>query len=389
MTRARIAIVAGACVATASALALTRSEMLSPLRSESAWSRPTDAPPPADPVVRVGALGRIEPCSEVIDIDTSMGDRIERIAVLEGQHVAAGDELVVLDGHDQAVAEREEVAALLEEARDRLTTTRAQGEAAIAAAAIELRTVQNLKPIQIESQKTKVRSLEAEAGNAAAEFARATQLLRANAITQEEFDRRKFENVRQQESLAGARLSLAEMEADFDCSLDAARAALDEARTVMEQSLAVIPVRSLERKLVLGDERVRRTIIRAPISGRVLKIRAHVGERLGNRPLMQLGDTSEMHAVAEVYETDIARVRVGQRASVSSASLGGSIAGAVVRVGSIIYKNDVLNVDPAADADARVVEVRIKLDEPERVADLTNLQVDVLIDTTTETTPDA
>jgi len=386
--RARLAIVAAVCIAMASTLALTQSEVLAPLRGESTWSRPNDAAPAPNPVVRVGALGRIDPCSEVIDIDTSMGDRVLRIAVLEGQRVDAGDELVVLEGHDQAVAEREEIAALLDEARDRVTTTRAQGEAAIAAAAIELRTVQSLKPIQIESQKTRVRSLEAEAGNAAAEFARATQLLRSNAITQEEFDRRKFENVRHQENLSGARLSLTEMEADFDCSLDAARAALDEARTVMEQSLAAIPVRSLERKLVLGDERVRLTIIRAPIAGRVLKIHAHVGERLGNRPLMQLGDTSEMHAVAEVYETDIMRVGVGQRASVSSASLGRPIAGSVVRVGSIIYKNDVLNVDPAADADARVVEVRIKLDEPERVADLTNLQVDVLIDTTTETSPD-
>ena len=39
-----------------------------------------------------------------------------------------------------------------------------------------------------------------------------------------------------------------------------------------------------------------------------------------------------------------------------------------------------LDVDPAADADARVVEVRIRLDEPEALASLTNLQVDVLIE---------
>jgi HlyD family secretion protein len=44
-----------------------------------------------------------------------------------------------------------------------------------------------------------------------------------------------------------------------------------------------------------------------------------------------------------------------------------------------IYKNDILDVDPAADADARVVEVRIRLDEPDLVAGLSNLQVDVEI----------
>jgi HlyD family secretion protein len=42
----------------------------------------------------------------------------------------------------------------------------------------------------------------------------------------------------------------------------------------------------------------------------------------------------------------------------------------------------VLHVDPAADVDARVVDVWILLDSPETVARMTNLQVDVKIDLT-------
>ena len=45
----------------------------------------------------------------------------------------------------------------------------------------------------------------------------------------------------------------------------------------------------------------------------------------------------------------------------------------------MIYKNDVLNIDPAAKTDARVIEVRIELDDPERTSRLSNLTVDVLI----------
>jgi HlyD family secretion protein len=45
----------------------------------------------------------------------------------------------------------------------------------------------------------------------------------------------------------------------------------------------------------------------------------------------------------------------------------------------MIYKNDVLNVDPAAKTDARIVEVRIELDDPQRTSHLSNLTVDVLI----------
>jgi HlyD family secretion protein len=45
----------------------------------------------------------------------------------------------------------------------------------------------------------------------------------------------------------------------------------------------------------------------------------------------------------------------------------------------MIFKNDVLNVDPAAKSDSRVVEVRIELDDGAPVAGLTNLTVDILI----------
>jgi HlyD family secretion protein len=53
-----------------------------------------------------------------------------------------------------------------------------------------------------------------------------------------------------------------------------------------------------------------------------------------------------------------------------------------VEVGLEINKQDVLNTDPAAKFDARVVEVKVLLDEPSsrRVADLTNLSIQVSVD---------
>jgi hypothetical protein len=55
--------------------------------------------------------------------------------------------------------------------------------------------------------------------------------------------------------------------------------------------------------------------------------------------------------------------------------------GKSVQVGGMIFKNDVLNVDPAARVDARVVQVWIDLDDAAPVERMTNLTVDVLIDT--------
>jgi len=72
-------------------------------------------------------------------------------------------------------------------------------------------------------------------------------------------------------------------------------------------------------------------------------------------------------------------VRIGQTATITSNAFPGTITGTVDHIGLQIRKNDVLNTDPAADTDARVIEVKIKLAESPKVAGLTNLQVNVAI----------
>jgi len=119
--------------------------------------------------------------------------------------------------------------------------------------------------------------------------------------------------------------------------------------------------------------------VRAPIAGQVLEIYARAGERVGPEGILELGNTAEMFVVAEVYETDIARVRIGQPARISSPALDHPLEGKVERIGLKIAKKDVLATDPVADADARVVEVEIRLADPESAAKLTNLRVDVVI----------
>jgi HlyD family secretion protein len=119
----------------------------------------------------------------------------------------------------------------------------------------------------------------------------------------------------------------------------------------------------------------------APVDGRILNIRIKPGEDITSGTVLTMGDTSSMRAVAEVYETDIGRVTIGQPATVTSRALPRPISGKVVRIGNMVFKNDVLNVDPAARADARVIEVWIDLGDTMLTERLTNLTVDVIIDT--------
>jgi HlyD family secretion protein len=120
--------------------------------------------------------------------------------------------------------------------------------------------------------------------------------------------------------------------------------------------------------------------VKAPLSGRVLRLIARSGEKVGPEGILELGDTNQMYAVAEVYETDIGRVHIGQPVTIRSSALTSELLGHVEKIGQRIGKKDVLTTDPVADADARVIEVRIKLADSSSVEHLTNLRVDVVFD---------
>jgi HlyD family secretion protein len=129
-----------------------------------------------------------------------------------------------------------------------------------------------------------------------------------------------------------------------------------------------------------ANEDLELSTVRSPIDGQVLEIHAREGERVGPEGIAELGETQAMYAIAEVYEADIGRVRVGQAARVTSPALPHALVGRVERVGLKVGKKDVLSTDPVADADARIVEVEIRLEDSEPAAALTNLRVDVTIE---------
>jgi HlyD family secretion protein len=119
--------------------------------------------------------------------------------------------------------------------------------------------------------------------------------------------------------------------------------------------------------------------VRAPFAGRIMRIHAHPGERVGEEGILEMGATHRMVAIAEVYETDIPRVQLGQRATVTSPVFSHPVTGRVSHIWPLVAKQDALGTDPAARKDARAVEVEIQLDESGSVASLSFLQVTVEI----------
>ena len=160
-------------------------------------------------------------------------------------------------------------------------------------------------------------------------------------------------------------------------SADSGRAACASARASAGAAQAAVAVADSEVKRALAVHQ--RAFIRAPVDGRVLDIHTRPGEMVGPAGILELGRVDRMYAIAEVYETDIARVRVGQPATVSSKAIGRPMAGTVERNRQQVRNHDHLDTDPAARKDARIVEVEVRLDDSAPAAALTNLQVEVVI----------
>jgi HlyD family secretion protein len=92
-----------------------------------------------------------------------------------------------------------------------------------------------------------------------------------------------------------------------------------------------------------------------------------------------LAKTDRMYAVAEVYESDIGRIRLGQKAMISGDLIPDELTGTVTAISSQVTKTELLPLDPAAFADTRVVKVKIQLQNGERVAGLIHGKVNVVI----------
>lgn len=286
----------------------------------------TTAPGFAD----VSALGRLEPHNGVFNITSPIIAEAGNGAVLRTLHVAPGDEveagqlLAVMESYDLLASLRDEAVAAQKSALK---------EAAASVAAADA-----------ECVRAKVLKREAD---------RRKSLLAQNLSSQEESERASADASYQTATCHAFRISAEAV---------ASRAELLQARlSVRENSLA-------------------RASIYSPIKGRVLDVLVWPGESIGARGILELGETGNMYAVAEVYETDIYKVKAGQSATVSSSALPNAILGTVERIRPMVRKQDVTGTDPAARKDARVVEVEIKLAEATLVAELTNLQIEVVID---------
>jgi HlyD family secretion protein len=374
-------LMAGAAAASAGLILFGLSQ-IDRLRGQ---QQPTASPTPTvTPAAsrNITALGRIEPEGEVLDISGPDGIRVEQLLVRESDFVSAGQALAYLDGYLERLAERDLAATQLAEAQAKLSSETTFGQAQIREAEARVQMSRDPKTAEILAQQATIQRLQAELAAAERNLKRLQQLRREGAISQQALDDQTLAVRSKQEQINNAQATLSQLKKQQSTELATAQAQLQSARAGLTRSQSQVLVASATGNLKLANAKLEQVVLRAPRAGQILKVFTHKGEALGSQGLLQMGNTRQMYVVAEVYETDIAKVQAGQTATITSAAFPTPLSGRVERVGLRIGKNDVLNTDPAANTDVRVVEVRIRLDDSRLVSGLTNLQVDVVIQPT-------
>lgn len=327
----------------------------------------------------VSALGRLEPASEVVDISGINGTRLVSLAVGEGATVKAGDVLAYTEGYEQRRAAVKRAEAALKEGRELYRSQKMNGDATVEEAQLRLQQLEEQTPLEIKMQQAVLNRINGDLVNARRTLDRLQKLQEQNTATDQDVDNQKTAVLRLEEDLAREQFNLTRLRASRKVDHLMAAQKVSAAQGALDSALVTTRLKSLEADLQVAGADLEQTIIRAPTDGTILKILTRPGERIGGKPILKMGDISHMYAVAEVYETDINLVKPGLRATITSPALEQAQTGVVERISPLIFKNDVIDIDPASRVDARIVEVRIRLDHSNRVAHLSNLQVQVNI----------
>ena len=320
------------------------------------------ATPKAPPAI--SSLGRLEPQGELVKVapPSALGSsRIAKLLVKESDSVQQDQVIAVLDSFDRAQAAVKQAESQVEVRKSILAQVKAGSKtgdieaqkAAMMSRKANLARWQN----ELEIANSDLKRYESLAKDgAASEFQRDSFMLKVKSISGQ---------------IDQAREEIAQAEGQLN--------SVSEVRPT-DVKVAEMQLQSAISDLDRAKADLFLTVVRAPIAGQILKVHAKSGEAVSNSDgVVELGNTKQMYAVAEIYETDIGKVKVGQKATITSEVINGEISGKVERIGLRIAKNDVLGTDPAAKTDVRVIEVRIKLDNSAKVANLTNLQVKVKI----------
>lgn len=301
------------------------------------------------------ALGKLLPVNDVITVSPPFGANDAAVASIEvrnGQTVLAGDLIAILDNRATLEGELQSARAALAVREANLIQTR------------EL-----TQSLRSEAEANLERAL-ADARNAIEQLTRSQTLFERGIVTQANLDNAQTEMARAEREVDRARSVFQRYESE---SID-------------NQADVIVAMRNLEAAaadLERAEQNLERAFVRAPSAGTVLDINVGPGEKPGTDGIAVMGDLGQMKAELEVYQTEIGSVEIGQPVEMTALALPEALLGTVSEIGLRVGRQTILEDDPVANTDARVITVAVLLDDPSSAiaARFTDLEIVGRIDT--------
>ncbi|MBD2664963.1 secretion protein HlyD [Richelia sinica FACHB-800] len=336
----------------------------------------------------VTALGKIEPQGEVIKVAaaaSSEGSRVEKLMVQEGDRVKIGQVIAILDSRDRLAAtlqEAEEEVKVAQANLEKILAGAKQGKVAAQKAAIDRIMAESQG--EIETQTANIARFKAELLNAQIQDKRYQKLYAEGAISSAQRDSQRLILETAQINLNSAQAQLKQIHRTNKQKLKQAAANLQEITEIrtVDVAAAEAEVRRTQAAVKTAQTNLQQAYVRSPQSGQVFEINTHPGELITNDGIADIGQTSQMYVVAEIYESDITKIRSGQQVKVFSDVLPEELQGTVEKIGLQVKRQNLLATDPSSNIDNRVVKVKIRLDQTasQKAAKFTNMQVKVVIE---------
>ncbi|MEM7758096.1 MAG: HlyD family efflux transporter periplasmic adaptor subunit [Cyanobacteria bacterium P01_A01_bin.40] len=338
---------------------------------------------------QVTALGRVEPSTEVIQVSVLSKlseDQVVDLLVQRGDWVEVGEIIAIMGSRNRLQSALLEAQAQTKVAQSELVKVKAGAtNGKVSAQEAEIARFEGEFRSEIDTQQAIVKRMQAGVRTAKVDYNRYLLLYEQGVIPSSDLDTKRL-------ALETAQAQLDEAKAKQSQRLDTIREQIKKARATLDD---IVEVRSVD--IQASQAEVERTIaaaktaeaeldetyIRAPIAGRILDLYTRPGEVVGENGVALIGQTNQMQVVAEIYQTNITKVREGQQAFITSELFPEKLRGTVDSVGLQVIKQEVTSGEPGENLDRKVIQVRIRLnpEDSRRVANLTNLQVQVAIRT--------
>ncbi|MDZ8185595.1 MAG: biotin/lipoyl-binding protein [Nostoc sp. ChiSLP02] len=334
-------------------------------------------------ITHITALGRLEPQGDIIHLSApSSNQRLAQLRVKEGDVVKAGQIIAIMDNFNQQQAAVENAKAKAIVARSRLVQVQAGEE--VGQIEAQRQKVAEMKAQLLEGikvQKTVIARQLIEVRKAENDYQRYKVLSQQGAVSKADTETKRLQLEIEKQKFHEAIANLNEQVSTGKERVKESQATLESLKNVKPTDILVAKAEFDESLSQLRKAKVdmESTYVQAPVAGQILSVNAKIGEVVGSNGIVDIGQTQQMYVMAEVYESDIKYIKVNQPATIVSEYGGftGEIKGIVDRIGLQIEKPGIINDDPSARADVRIVKIKIRLEpnDSDRVKKLNKLQV--------------